>query len=125
MGLDCSHDAFSGAYSSFMRFRIAVCKATGGRWDEKDGYFHFGEGYDGESHPGLMEFLGHSDCDGEISPEMCNKVANDLEPLIPKLEAMGSGGGHLERNGGYAKVLRQFVDGCRAAASENEPLIFG
>jgi hypothetical protein len=30
MGLDCSHDAFHGAYSAFNSFRKFICKAIGG-----------------------------------------------------------------------------------------------
>lgn len=124
MGLDCSHDAFSGAYSAFMRFRIAVAEATGGRWDEKEGFFYFGEGYDSVSHPGLYEFMGHSDCDGVITPEMCARVADDLEALIPELGKKGLGAGHLLRDGGYAAVAERFIKGCREAAAANESLEF-
>ncbi|GIW59486.1 MAG: hypothetical protein KatS3mg087_0552 [Patescibacteria group bacterium] len=60
----------------------------------------------------------------EISPEDCTKVANDLEPLIPRLADLGFGSGHIEREGGYAAVCQKFVDGCRAAAEAKEPLIF-
>lgn len=158
MGLDCSHDAFSGAYSAFNRLRQEVCRATGGSFPphwlytedgsllrDKDGcviydheladgswYFElaggswfFGEGYDPKTHPGLMEFLSHSDCDGEISPEMCTKVADELEALLPKVEALNSvASGHLARNGGYVSVLQQFIKGCREAADAGEPLEF-
>lgn len=140
MGLDCSHDAFHGAYSSFNRFRQAVCYVIGGSypphnktntflWSEEkqpdENTWYWGYGYSHETHPGLALFLSHSDCDGEISPEDCIKIANDLEPLIPRLAELGLGWGHIEREGGYAEVCRKFVNGCRSAAAANEPLTFG
>ncbi|MBW1739413.1 MAG: hypothetical protein JRJ69_18305 [Deltaproteobacteria bacterium] len=131
MGLDCSHNAFSGAYSAFNRFRQAVAKAANGSFpphDPKnnldDRYWYFGEGYSKDTHPGLYIFLSHSDCDGEISPEDCKKVADELEELLPKLDAMGKGKGHIFLVGGYGNVCRKFIAGCRLAAEKNEPLEF-
>ena len=140
MGLDCSHNAFHGAYSAFNSFRQAVCYVIGGSypphnkqnyllWSEDcqpdENIWYWGHGYSLETHPGLAIFLSHSDCDGEISPEDCIKVANDLEPLIPRLAELGPGKGHIARDGGFAAVCQRFVDGCREAAKNGEPLIFG
>ena len=112
MGLDCSHDAFHGAYSAFNRLRQEVCRAAGGE-------------YNIESNPGLFEFLNHSDCDGEISPEMCKLVADELEELMPKFkESLPPSGGHIALQEGYVNVLRKFIEGCRAAYAAGEPLIF-
>ena len=67
----------------------------------------------------------HSDCDGEISPELCAHVANELEALLPKIEALGwSDGGHIGARGGYVECTRKFIAGCRAAAAEGVPLGF-
>lgn len=151
MGLNCSHDAFDGAYSAFNRFRQAVCHVTGfeGSYPPhyeysmrgdllytKDGQVAIREGYDPdrfflpygmdeETCPGLWEFLTHSDCDGEISPEMCTKVADDLEKLVPRMKELPwVAGGHIERAGGFVAVLENFITGCRMAAKHNEPLGF-
>ena len=127
MGLDVSHNAFSAAYSAFYRFREAVCKATGGHWcDEVSGreFWEFGEGYNNESHPGLFEFLAHADCEGEITPELAANCADEMEALLPKLDAMGGGGGHFERNGGIGATARQWIEGCRSAAAAGEALRF-
>lgn len=142
MGLRCSHDAFYGAYSAFNRLRQAVCHAADGSYPphwkytetgelikegsglaRKEGLdeanWYIGDDYLPDENPGLFEFLRHSDCDGEISPEMCEKVANELEALLPKLEAMNwTAYGHI------AEVLKRFIAGCRAAAAANEPLEF-
>lgn len=151
MGLDCSHDAFHGAYSAFNRLRQFVCAATGddgsfpphwqcnadgslkedanGRVPRRegldDGMFYVGDEYGRDTHPGLWEFLTHSDCDGQISPEMCVKVADDLERLMPRMEALGwQSHGHIAARGGFIEVVRKFIAGCRAAAAANEPLDF-
>lgn len=113
MGLDCSHDAFHGAYYAFNRLRQEVARAADG------------EAYSQTTHPGLFEFLKHSDCDGEISPSMCLRVASDLEELLPQVQALGSvAAGHILNRGGYVEVLRKFIAGCREAAAAGEPLIF-
>lgn len=151
MGLDTTHDAFHGAYSAFNRFRQEICRAMGpessfpphykrdeqGRLiqDErgmlvrdplKDEELVYIDGeYSRETHPGLYEFLMHSDCDGEISPEMCAKVADDLEALLPKVEALKTvAAGHIAAAGGYVPVLERFIAGCRLAAANGEPLEF-
>lgn len=151
MGLDCSHDAFHGAYSAFNRLRQFVCAATGPdgsfppHWQYTEGgqlkegpdgralyregldadMFYIGDEYDRSTHPGLWEFLTHSDCDGEIAPDMCVKVADDLEALLPKMEALRwESHGHIAARGGFLEVVRKFIAGCRAAAAANEPLDF-
>lgn len=92
-----------------------------------DNCWYLGKGYDTETHRGLAEFFGHSDCDGEISPEMCKIVADELEALLPQIKELAKTeqvSGHLERNGGYVEVTKQFIEGCRLAYEENETLKF-
>lgn len=146
MGLDCSHDAFHGAYSAFNSFRQAVCRAAGGSYPPHwlrtyegaiarnehggairdttldDGRWYVPDEMTADKHPGLYEFLQHSDCDGEISPEMCKVVADELEPLLDKMPEESFG--HILGRGGYRQVLQYFIDGCRAAHAANEPLDF-
>ncbi len=160
MGLNCSHDAFDGAYSAFNRLRQFVCYTLGiisGEYCSFPPHYaytsaseadkqHYSPLYEGQfrkipeldpdkfyvpelldkRRPGLWEFLSHSDCDGEISPEMCLRVAEDLEWLLPTVKGMHDliETGHIARNGGYAKVIETFAQGCRRAASNNEPLLF-
>jgi len=141
MGLDCSHDAFHGAYSAFNRLRQAVCAAIGGsfppHWqdpsnptsaevnsDKSPHHFYLPDGFEKEKHPGLVEFLMHSDCDGEIEPRMCERVADELEDIIPDVIALGwAVSGHLSLLG-WEGTLRAFIAGCRLAAALNEPLRF-
>ena len=133
MGLDCSHNAFHGAYSSFNRFRQFVSKSIGGSYpphEDKslnEAYWYLPDGMTSETHKGLYEFLGHSDCDGEISPEMCKIVADELEAIIPQmkeLEKTTEAVGHTLRDGGYVAVAKSFIKGCRIAHQANEPLRF-
>jgi hypothetical protein len=147
MGLNVSHDAFDGAYSAFQRLRQEVAHAIGGSYPphflrnaagkivykndfaivddslELGMWYWDSEKYSKETHPGLYEFLCHSDCDGEISPEMCVHVADELEALLPLMPIGGDG--HIAREGGCREVLRRFIAGCRDAAEANEPLTFG
>jgi len=130
MGLDTSHDAFHGAYSAFNRFRQAVAAAMGGSWPPhkdpklKDTEWYWGRGFDEKTHPGLFVLMSHSDCDGVISPTDCELVANDLASLLPAIGEMGRGSGHVESQGGYGAVTRQFIAGCRAAHAAGEDLEF-
>lgn len=134
MGLDTTHDAFHGAYSAFNRFRRFILKSIGGSWpphdDEKydrDKWYWDEKVLDVRKHEGLWEFFTHSDCDGEISPEMCVKVADELEAILPKIEGLAKSevsSGHIERDGGFVEVTKRFIAGCRLAAERNEPLEF-
>lgn len=149
MGLDCSHGAFSGAYSAFNRFRQAVCAAAGGSYpphwlyDEKGEFvrtengfividrskdsdtWYIDDKYSPETHPGLWEFFSHSDCDGEIASEVCAKLAEEMEALLPAIEALNwEANGHIARDGGFIAVTERFIAGCWAAAAEGKPLEF-
>lgn len=150
MGLNCSHGAFDGAYSAFNRLRQFVCAATGGSFpphmlrgpggvsrrdaagrtmyltDIDPECFYLGADFKLAEWPGLVAFLAHSDCGGEFSPQLCTQVADDLERLLPAMEALGWGGatGHLVAAGGYIGAVRRFMAGCRGAAAANESLIF-
>lgn len=131
MGLDVSHGAFSGAYSAFNRFRQAIAEAVGGSFPPHEDksldrdFWYWGNTANAAEWPGLKILLDHSDCDGEISPQECVLVASDLDKLLPQLQLMGEGSGHIANMGGYASAAKVFADGCRKAASRNEPLLFG
>ena len=124
MGLDISHGAWSGGYASFHDFRVTVCRATAGGYDKETHMFLLGEGYSRKKHPGLFEFIGHSDCDGEISPKMAKKLATELARILPELECFGDGPPHIRNQGGYAGCARKLIAACRLAAKRGEPLEF-
>ena len=125
MGLDCSHDAFSGAYSAFNRLRQFVAKAAGGSFPD-----HEDTGLDNEffyldtnKWPGIAIFLAHSDCEGEIAPDDCLLVAQDLTRILDTTED-GPSVGHIAAQGGFLACIKKFRDGCIAANDANEPLQF-
>jgi len=146
MGLDCSHNAWHGAYSAFHRWRCEIAKAAGypalelmegffdsSRWvpsylKHKELYPHVRMIEDGSlplswdlfPDDPLKELLCHSDCDGDIQPEDCSKIADRLQEVIKNLPNDNLGG-HI----GFIKDKTSvFIDGLRLAAKYNEPLDF-
>lgn len=67
----------------------------------------------------LHELLSHSDCEGEISWEHCDAIADSLEKLIPLMS--GDTGGHI---GNWKDKTQAFVDGLREAARAKENVEF-
>lgn len=134
MGLNISHGAFDGAYSSFNRFRQFVLRSIGGSYPpHKDNnldndFFYFEDSFNIEEHEGLKEFFYHSDCEGNISPEMCKKVADELEQIMSQMKEEAKkdmfGTGHIFRSGGYMAVVENFIKGCRSAHENDEYLEF-
>lgn len=130
MGLDCSHDAFHGAYSAFNRFRQAVAIAMGGSYPphinpelDKD-IWYWGDGFSRKTNPGLHVFFMHSDCSGYIKASDCKRIADEMEALLPEIAKQGTGGGHLERDGGLEEVTKRFIAGCRDASAKKQKLTF-
>jgi hypothetical protein len=144
MGLYCTHGAFRGSYGSFNRLRQFILESIGGLWTPNcvyGGSKYYGEEeldpelwytdpdvFDIKPKKGLIEFFNHSDCGGEIKPEMCKILADELEEILPfaekyaeKVEAKGQ----ILFDGGYVAVIKKFIDGCRLAYKNNEPLEFG
>ena len=98
MGLDVSHDAYAGTYSSFHHLRLAVRDAA----DVTRRY----------DYDGLELFLSHSDCDGNFSPAECAKVAESLRALLPAVDPY------------WQPRVLQFIHGAEKAASRDEFLEF-
>jgi len=147
MGLDTSHDAFHGAYSAFNRFRQAIAEACGVAFpphyvidesgqmmvdpatgltkrkpDHDERFIYWPDDFT-KTNPGLAAFITHSDCDGEIAPDVCALIANEMEAILDRLPKWPDAG-HIAARGGMRKVAEIFIAGCRAAASANEPLDF-
>lgn len=129
MGLDTSHDAWHGAYSSFNRFRTRLAELAGfPPLEEMEG---FGDGHYNPGNPigqrkwgrtpgdfRLIPLLSHSDCDGEIDVNDCVRIADALEEIASKLPDDTSADGWVR-----SKAL-QFAAGCRAAVAAAEPIDF-
>ncbi len=131
MGLDTTHDAWSGAYSAFHRWRTRIAEVSGYAQQWAAGRFEIDDDEDASEDgiyagnwknapsDAILLLLLHSDCDGELAPEHCRLLADRLEGLLPNLH--GDGGGHL---GDYRAKTEQFIKGLREAAAANEPLGF-
>lgn len=131
MGLDLSINAFSGGYFAFNRLRAFVCKAAGGSWPPHSDkeldpeIWYIDDAFSKDTHPGIWEFLSHSDRVGEISPLLCAALAKDLEGLLPVMIKIDSSEqGHIVNNGGYVAIVKKLIIGCKAAAAMDEPLRF-
>ena len=139
MGLDVSHDCWSGAYSGFSRFRDKLASVAGyefiqdaarggrqmvaldyGAWPEPNYYDPPIIPYraDGTQDPILL-LLMHSDCEGRIRAEHVKALADRLTELLPNIE--GDGHGHV---GDYHAATQQFINGLRLAEQCNEDVVF-
>lgn len=115
MGLDTSHDAWHGPYSAFGRWRGEIAKLIGIDLKAMEGFG--GEGKWGALPPDALHvLLNHSDCDGDIAPEDCAKIADRLEELLPSVPA--------DPMDYTRKKTEAFIKGCRAAAAAGERLDF-
>ena len=138
MGLDISHDAFSGSYSKFNRLRQVIATAMGGSFpphtDQKlypnENKWYASWDYTESSHPGLYAFMNHSDCDGDIPPGTAEQLADELEELLPKIEKLLPkiedfvAEGRILEQPSYSARVRKLIAGCRLAARRNELLEF-
>lgn len=68
----------------------------------------------------LHELLYHSDSDGYINWSKCNKIADELEKLLPLLKNEDAGG-HI---GNWVEKTKTFISGLRLAAKNKERLQF-
>lgn len=141
MGLDISHGAWHGAYSAFSRWRNKLAEVGGYTFHVEEhrevvdldwGAIQelLGPRLDGKwprlpMRPNgvpdpLIVLLAHSDCDGEIQPDMLQPLAERLIGLVPKL-GNEDGGGHI---GSYRETTLQFIVGALRAVAADEPLRF-
>ncbi len=78
MGLNTSHGAWDGPYSSFNTFRKWLASKINIDLDEYIGYMSQKATKELTSidHK-LMPLFNHSDCDGEITPAECLQIAEE------------------------------------------------
>lgn len=115
MGLDTTHDAWHGTYSSFNKFRTEMAKLIGMDLQKMEGFggnIPFNQFKDD-----LTILLDHSDCDGEISPEDRKKLSIRLDELIAGMPHDSTPFSNIE-------LAKQFSAGCKLAAEKNEPILF-
>lgn len=80
MGIDFSHTEAYWAYSGFHRFRLRLAQEIQIDLEMMDG---FGGDIPFDSvNDSIKPLLDHSDCEGELTPEECAKVAPRLRELV-------------------------------------------
>ena len=134
MGLDTTHDAWSGAYSAFSRWRNMLAEGAGYSVAKIEGealplvlidWGHVtteniqGDWAETPADP-LLVLIAHSDCDGHIVPRDAVPLADRLDELAPLLPSEGAG--HLRDP---REQTRRFARGLRAAAEAGERVEFG
>jgi hypothetical protein len=81
MGLDFSHGGAHWSYSGFHDFRVKLAAEIG---IDLNNMWGFGGqtpwGDPKEEH--IIYLLDHSDCEGDLSPAKCRKVAKRLRELV-------------------------------------------
>lgn len=135
MGLDTTHNCWHGAYSAFTRWRNKLAEVAGYAffkagdppmyeqplidWGHVTQEQLAGVWEETPKDP-LLVLIAHSDCDGDIYPEQAEPLADRLEELLPLLPDEDAGG-HI---GHWRAKTRQFIDGLRAAAKQDEIVNF-
>ena len=69
------------SYGGFMEFRIRLAKEIGIDLKSMEGFIEDGNSWD-DVEDDIKLFLNHSDCDGELHCENCEKVWPRLKELI-------------------------------------------
>ena len=118
MGLDFSHGDAHFSYHGFNMFRERLATQIGIDLNSMLGYEDYGDPI-GKSWEGIEDpivlLLHHSDCEGELSPEACLKIAPRLRELLSSWE---EGVGSTKRSGlKLAKAMEE-------AGEANEALEF-
>lgn len=124
MGLDTTHDCWSGSYISFHSFREALAEAAGlprlvtiegfasrPRWRWED-----------LPEDPIIALLNHSDCEGELPVEVLIPLADRLDELAEVLDAAQRA--DEDSFGGWGPSAPRFAEGCRRAAAEGVPVEF-
>lgn len=121
MGLDFSHCDAHWSYSGFGRFRVRLAETIGMDLLKMEGFDreHKGLSWKGVKDP-IGRLLNHSDCDGDLSPAECRKIAPRLRELIGLMEA-----GCVSDVFDYDKQnALELVKGMELAVKKGEPLEF-
>lgn len=119
MGLDTTHDAWHGPYSSFNRFRYWLAAQIGVNLNDYAGYKESGtKELETINHP-IMPLLNHSDCDGELTPDQCRSIAKGIKEILKtaKPEDRVNPFGHFSE-------AETFMKGCIRAANKKENIGF-
>ncbi len=120
MGLDTTHNAWHGSYSSFNQWRTWLADKVGISLQKMEGFGGDIEWTEEMKEQNYYPLLYHSDCDGDLSIEECKKIKSFLEKILdtkPNVDKDRL----IDWN--YAHTL-SFFQGCQKAIEANEPIEF-
>lgn len=113
MGLDFSHGTAHWSYGGFHRARTKLAAVLGIELDAMQGFGGNKAWPDAEKVP-LVGLLYHSDCDGDLTPDQCRKIAPALRAAVQQWPA-----DDFDRDG-----FNRLADAMDEAAAADEPLEF-
>ena len=120
MGLDTSHNCWHGPYSSFNNFRKALASQIDIDLNDYAGYGEKGiKNLESIPHD-IMPLLNHSDCDGELSPDECAKIAKGIDSILASFDEAKA----VKYPYNFKEKALQFRNGCLDAFSKNETVDF-
>lgn len=131
MGLDTTHGAWNGPCNYFNCFRRWLANQIGidlydyigfGKFVKTEGGIEYVEtGFNDlkSIKHDIQPLLDHSDCDGLLTPEECQRVANGLKDIIDRTQGDPS----IEARE-YRLLAIRFKNGCLLAAKKKENLEF-
>ena len=146
MGLDTTHGAWHGSYSSFASWRRSIAKHYDVPLDLMEGFWSpegatesliksavGNNGYLDKYKKVLpikwevikiphciKALLNHSDCDGHLTPSICGKLSKELFKIAPIVKSVDSGFSDEYIRG---KTI-SFAEGCKCAFYSSEKLEF-
>lgn len=122
MGLDTTHDAWHGAYSSFNQWRKWIALQIGIDLYKMEGFG--GEISWDTVKDDLKYLLNHSDCDGYITSLRCKKIAVRLKEIIGDRKVPEDWYSSEDEDAYFLYKTKQFMKGCKLAHNRNERLEF-
>ena len=118
MGLSVSHNCWSGAYSSFNRFRYDLAAQIGISLEEYIGYGDNGTKSLLDIDHNLRPLFNHSDCEGILTVPECKMIALGLTQILDDFNDS------LKSDYKFKEKIVQFRDGCMEAVENNQIVEF-
>lgn len=119
MGLDTTHNAWHGAYSSFGTFRKKLAEQIGINLNDYWGYSGGGKLDLRSIDHDIQPLLDHSDCDGELTVSDCERIANGLNDILERIKDKP-----VIDHQQFTEDIIQFRNGCLDAVSKGESIKF-
>ncbi len=107
----------SWSYSGFMEFRERLGRAIGVKLSDMTGFG--GQRPWAEVHDDIVGLLNHADCEGELLPAECSRIASRLRELVLSWKPTPDSDEGYDR-----KMGLRLAEGMEIAADANHPLEF-